>query len=58
MAVISVMQFYQAKNEFKNARGEYLRGFSVSNGDKLRELGFSPALVSDMENGLLKLAAK
>lgn len=53
MAVISVMQFYQAKNEFKKARGEYLRGFSVSNGDKLRELGFSPALVSDLENGLL-----
>lgn len=53
MAVISVMQFYQAKNEYKKARMEYLKQDTITNGDKLRELNFAPAIVDDMEAGAL-----
>lgn len=48
--VISVMQFYKAKNEFKEARKSYYSTGSISNGEKLRKLGISEALVSEMEN--------
>lgn len=53
MAVISVMQFYQAKNEFKAARGEYLKTGTITNGEKLVTLGFPVSLVSDMREGCL-----
>lgn len=51
--VISVMQFYKAKNAYKDARGEFYRSGSISNGDELRELGIAPAIVDEMENGTL-----
>lgn len=53
MAIVSVMQFYQAKNEFKAARGEYLKTGTISNGEKLVTLGFPVSLVSDMREGCL-----
>lgn len=53
MAVISVMQFYQAKNEFKAARGEYLKTGTITNGEKLVTLGFPVSLVADMREGCL-----
>lgn len=53
MAIVSVMQFYQAKNEFKFARAEYIEAQMITNGDKLRELQFPETLVSAMEDGTL-----
>lgn len=53
MDVISVMQFYQAKDEFKKARESFYEGGTITNGDKLKELGIAPAIVSSMENGML-----
>lgn len=53
MAVISVMQFYQAKNAYKKARTEYLKRDTISNGADLRRLGFASAIVDDMEAGTL-----
>lgn len=53
MDVISVMQFYKAKNEFKKARGEYFESRGISNGAKLKELGIAPAIVAEMESGTL-----
>lgn len=53
MAVISVMQFYQAKNEFKQARGEYLATGTITNGEKLVMSGFPVSLVSDMRDSCL-----
>lgn len=51
--VISVMQFYKAKNEFKRARGAYYKSGAISNGATLRQLGVADAIVSAMENGTL-----
>lgn len=48
---ISVMQFYKAKNEFKEARKSYYSTGAISNGEKLRKLGISAALVDEMETG-------
>lgn len=53
MAVISVMQFYQAKNEFKKARESYYKHSTIDNGDRLRALGFAPSIVADMEGGTI-----
>ena len=55
MAVISVMQFYQAKNEYKARRGEYLANGKIENGDALRALGVADAVVTDMENCTLSI---
>ena len=48
MAVVSVMQFYKAKNEFKKARSCYYSGKSISNDSLLRQLGVSDAIVDAM----------
>ena len=48
MAVISVMQFYKAKNEFKKARSCYYSNEDISNADLLRQLGVSDAIVDSM----------
>lgn len=53
MDVVSTMQFYKAKNEFKRARGEFYKSGTISNGEKLKELGIAPAIVSTMENGTI-----
>ena len=53
MDVISTMQFYKAKNEFKKARGEFYRDGTVTNGDALESLGVAPAIVQAMEDGTL-----
>lgn len=46
---ISVMQFYKAKNEFKQARKDYYSGKPITNGEQLRKLGIAPAIVDEME---------
>ena len=53
MDIISVMQFYKAKNEFKKARESYYNTGSITNGVKLIELGIAPAIVDEMEKGLI-----
>ena len=53
MAIISVMQFYQAKNEFKARRGEYLKTGRINDGERLLKLGIAPAVVEDMKAGTL-----
>lgn len=53
LSIISVMQFYKAKNAFKQARGEYLRSGRITDGDGLRGLGIADSIVGDMERGLL-----
>lgn len=50
--VISVMQFFKAKNEFKAARKCYYSQATISNGEKLVELGISAALVGEMKAGV------
>lgn len=51
MAIVSVMQFYKAKNEFKIARERYYANELVTNGNVLRSLGVSPAIVDGLESG-------
>lgn len=51
MAVISVMQFYQAKNVFKHAMREYEQTHTVSCSEDLLRCGISSAIVEDMERG-------
>lgn len=53
MDVISVMQFYKAKNEFKEARECYFKEKTIHNGQRLLELGIAPAIVEGMENGTI-----
>ena len=53
MAVISVMQFYKAKAEFKKAREALFKDGTIDNGDVLRQLGFADSIVRDMEAGTL-----
>lgn len=52
-AVISVMQFYKAKNEFKKARSKYFETGTIDNGETLKELGIPNSIVSTMQNGTL-----
>lgn len=51
MDVISVMQFYKAKNEFKIARESFFEKKTIDNGPTLIDLGIAPAIVSGMEDG-------
>ena len=51
--VISVMQFYKAKNEFKEARKHYYNKENITNGETLKQLGISPAIVDELENGTI-----
>lgn len=53
MAVISVMQFYKAKNEFKHAREHYYKHGTITNGEVLKSLGVADAIANSMENGTL-----
>lgn len=46
MAVVSVMQFYRAKNEFKKARKRYYANECLENAEELKSLGI-PAFVVD-----------
>lgn len=51
MCIVSVMQFYKAKNEFKFARECFYNGKTITNSDELKTLGISPAIVDSMCNG-------
>ena len=51
--VISVMQFYKAKNEFKEARKHYYNKELITNGETLKQLGISPVIVDEMESGTI-----
>lgn len=51
MDVISVMQFYKAKDEYKKAREMYYETGTITNGALLKELGIAPAIVMTMESG-------
>ena len=53
MDVISVMQFYRAKDQYKAARGEFYGTGSITNGAELRRLGVPDAIVSSMEDGTI-----
>lgn len=48
---VSVMQFYQAKNEFKHAREQYFKKGTIDNADKLLKLGFAESTVTSMVDG-------
>lgn len=51
-SVVSVMQFYQAKNEFKKARESYYKTKTIDNVEKLLSLGFAESTVDEMEEGI------
>ena len=53
MDVVSTMQFYKAKNAFKDARKEFYKTGKVKDGTQLRELGIAPAIVDELENGTI-----
>lgn len=50
--VISVMQFYKAKNAFKRAREEYYETQTITNDSELLNVGIAPALVQEMKEGI------
>lgn len=53
MDVISVMQFYKAKDEFKKARGQFYSKGTIDNAETLENLGILHAITSSMENGTI-----
>lgn len=53
MDVLSVMQFYKAKNEFKEARETFFKEKTIYNSQSLLDLGIAPAIVEGMENGTI-----
>ena len=53
MDVVSTMQFYKAKNAFKDARKEFYKTGKVKDGTQLRELGIAPAIVDELESGTI-----
>ena len=53
MDVISVMQFYKAKDEFKAAREAFYKSGTISNAEKLESLGIAPAIARGMEAGTI-----
>lgn len=53
MDVISVMNFYEAKNEFKRAIAHYKRHEPLSNYDKLIKLGLPEFVVQGMNDGTI-----
>lgn len=55
MAVISVMQFYDAKNLFKSAMHEYGRNGRICEGTaaELERVGIAMPIVQDMRDGIL-----
>lgn len=50
-SVISVMQFYKAKNEFKKAMREYAQKATITNGETLFALGIPEFLVKQLQDG-------
>lgn len=53
MSVISVMQFYKAKNAFKHAIAVYEKSNTIDNAQELVTLGIPAATVAAMERGEL-----
>lgn len=53
MSTISVMQFYKAKNVFKQARHEYLTTGTITNANELLSVSIPENTVSRMVNGSL-----
>lgn len=53
MDVISVMQFYKAKDEYKKARKEFYSTGTISNGNVLIDLGVAPTIIHSMEDGTI-----
>lgn len=53
MCVISVMQFYAAKNAFKYARGLYYAGKSLDNQKELLSYGIPEFVISGMQDGTI-----
>lgn len=53
MDVISVMQFYKAKDEFKAARAEFYKTGTISNAESLENLGIAPAIAQGMQAGTI-----
>ena len=53
MDVISVMQFYKAKDQFKEARETFYREGTIHNAELLENLGIPHAITSSMENGTI-----
>ena len=55
MSTVSVMQFYKAKNRFKEAREVYFEDGRISEdtANELKELGIAGSIVSAMETGTL-----
>lgn len=51
MCIVSVMQFYKAKNEFKHARKCFYDGKQIDNAETLKQLGVSSAVVDSMCDG-------
>lgn len=51
MCLVSVMQFYAAKNAFKHARGCYYAGKSLDNHKELLSYGIPEFVVSGMQDG-------
>ena len=56
MSIVSVMQFYKAKNVFKEKRHEYMQNGKVANADELRECNIPESVCAGMEQGTLSLA--
>lgn len=50
MAVLSVMNFYEAKNEYKQARHDYYDTGTITNGEKLLQLGIPSFVVEGMKD--------
>lgn len=53
MDVVSVMQFYKAKDRFKHARETYFKTGTIENGAELETLGIPSAIVKGMREGTI-----
>lgn len=51
MDVLSVMQFYKAKNEYKEAREQWYKDRTISNAQELKDLGIAPSIADSMQDG-------
>ena len=51
LSLVSVMQFYKAKDEFKKARNEFYKNGTITNGEILSKLGIPSYLVHGMIKG-------
>lgn len=53
MCIVSVMQFYKAKNEFKHSRHCFYDGKAVDNAEELEQLGVSKSIVDSLRDGTI-----